>query len=151
MLETHPFVLSSATIPLTSHWRRNFRDALRGAQGHSWCTSKGTKPLFYFIPSDPRAIFAFFVYSLFTLITVRFISGIILCLGALLGGCIYVRRRRIQALSAIDESSDSTLTVTPLHQHGEHLRPFDQVGPWPSDSESFVTTEIETQNQNRQR
>lgn len=51
-------------------------------------------------------------------------TGIFLCVGALLGGCIYARRRRIKALSAIDENSDSTLTVTPLHQQerGEFIR-----------------------------
>ncbi|EEB12165.1 hypothetical protein Phum_PHUM160600 [Pediculus humanus corporis] len=50
------------------------------------------------------------------------LTGLILCLGALLGGCIYIRRRRIKALATMDENSDSTMIMTPLHQQGEFLR-----------------------------
>ncbi|KAK6643426.1 hypothetical protein RUM43_004931 [Polyplax serrata] len=62
--------------------------------------------------------------ELFNLRLLKIISGLILCLGALLGGCVYIRRRRIKALSTLDENSDSTMIMTPLHQQerGEFLR-----------------------------
>lgn len=58
--------------------------------------------------------------ELFNLRLLKIISGLILCLGALLGGCVYIRRRRIKALSTLDENSDSTMIMTPLHQQGNY-------------------------------
>lgn len=51
-------------------------------------------------------------------VVVGCLVGVALSFAAVLGGVVYMRRRAKAQLLTHDDSSDSTLTVTPLNQQG---------------------------------